>query len=119
EQIENPGERLPESADAQPREHERRELPTTLAGHEHFAAGRSLRIRQHAMLLDDERPPERNHHQDAEDAAGEGEHRDLEVVEVLWAVGYEKDERRNREHNAARDRFASGANRLDDVVLED
>jgi hypothetical protein len=71
------------------------------------------------MLLDDERSTQRNHHQHAEDAAGEGEHRDLEVVEVLLAAGAEEDQRRDREDDAGRHRLASRSDRLDDVVLQD
>ena len=64
-----------------------------LAGDEHVGAGRALRVGQHAVLLHDERAPERHHHQDAQDAAGEGEHRDLEVVEVARAALAEEDQR--------------------------
>ena len=71
------------------------------------------------MFLDDQRAAQRHHHQHAEDAAGEGQHRDLEVVEVVRAVRRQEDQRRDGEDDAAGDRLAGRADRLDDVVLED
>ena len=47
------------------------------------------------------------------------EHRDLEVVEVRRAVAAQEDQRRDREDDAAGDRFAGRSDRLHDVVLED
>ena len=43
-----------------------------LAGDQHLGAGGAFGVLQLAVLLDDERPPQRDHHQDAEQAA---EHR--------------------------------------------
>ena len=119
EQVEHPRQRLPERADAEPAEHERRQLAAPLAGDQHLGAGRAFRVGKHAVLLDDQRAPQRHHHQHAEDAAGEGQHRDLEVVEVAGAVRRQEDQRRNREDDAAGDRFAGRSDRLHDVVFED
>ena len=118
EEVEDPRQRLPQRADAEAGEHHRRQLAAALAGDQHVGARRAFRVRQHAVLLDDERAAQRHHHQHAEDAAGEGEHRDLEVVEVGRAVRRQEDQRRDREDDAAGDRFAGRSDRLDDVVLE-
>ena len=104
---------------AEAAEDHRRQLAAALAGDEHFGAGRAFGVGQHAVLLDDQRAAQRHHHQHAEDAAGEGQHRDLEVVEVAGAVRHQEDQRRDREDDAAGDRFARRSDRLDDVVLED
>ena len=70
------------------------------------------------VLLDDERPPERDHEEDAEGAADRREEKDDGVLEVIGPVRQEE-ERRHREDDARRDRFARRPDRLDDVVLED
>jgi hypothetical protein len=49
------------------------------------------------MLLHDERTAQRDHHQYAKDAAGEREHRDLDVVEIAGTVGHQENQRGNRE----------------------
>ena len=95
-QVEDAGHRLPQRAEGEPAEDERRELPAALAGDEHFRAGGALRIGQHAVLLDDQRAAQRHHHQHAENAAGKREQEDLRVVEVGRAVRHQKDQRRNR-----------------------
>ena len=118
EEVEDPRQRLPQRADAEAAEHQRRQLAAALAGDQHVGAGRAFRVGQHAVLLDDQRAAQRHHHQHAEDAAGEGQHRDLEVVEVARAVGRQEDQRRDGEDDAAGDRFAGRSDRLDDVVLE-
>ena len=118
EEVEDPRQRLPQGADADAGEHHRRQLAAALAGDEHVGAGRAFRVRQHAVLLDDQRPSQRHHHQHAENAAGEGQHRDLVVVEVGRPVGRQEDQRGDREDDAAGDRFSGRSNGLDDVVLE-
>jgi hypothetical protein len=70
------------------------------------------------MFLHDQCAAERHHHQDAENAAGKGEHRDLHVVEIPWTVGCQEDQRGDGEHDAARNRLTSGSDRLDDVVFQ-
>ena len=71
------------------------------------------------MLFHDERAPERHHHQDPQDASGEGEHRDLEVVEVARAPLPEEDQRGDGEDHAGGHRLAGRPDGLDDVVFED
>ena len=70
------------------------------------------------MLLFDEGAAQRHHHQHAEDAPGNREERDLQVVEVRRSVRDQEDERRNREHDARGERLAGRADRLHDVVFE-
>ena len=67
------------------------------------------------MLLDDERPPQRDHHQDAEQAA---EHRDDHDAGQVH-VEAEEHQGRHRHADAEGDRLAGRAGRLDDVVFED
>ena len=93
------------------------ELAALFARDQHLRAGGAFGIGQNAVLLHDQRAPQRHHHQHAEDAAGQRQHRDLEVVEVAGAAG-EENQRRHREDDAAGDRFAGRPDRLDDVVLE-
>ena len=64
---------------------------------------------------DDERAAQRDHHQDAEQAA---EHRDEHDARDL-EVEAEDQDRRHRDADAERDRLAGRAGRLHDVVLED
>ena len=47
-----------------------RQRAAALAGDQHVGAGGAFGIGQHAVLLDDQRAPQRHHHQHAEDAAG-------------------------------------------------
>jgi hypothetical protein len=97
---------------------ERGEASTSLASDKHFGARRSLRIGKHAVFLHDQRTAQRDHHQDAKNAAGKREHRDLDVVEISRTVGREEDQRGHSEHDAARNRLARGSDRLDDVVFQ-
>ena len=85
------------------------------AGLQHLGARRALGILEHAVLLDDERAPQRDHHQDAEQAA---EHRDEHDARDL-EIEAEDHDRRHRHADAEGDRLAGRARRLDDVVLED
>ena len=117
--LEDPRHRLPHRAEAEAHEHRARELAAAFAGHEHVGARRAFGEGQHAVLLDDQRAPQRHHHQHAEQAAGEREHGDLQIVEVIGAVRGEENQCRQREHDAGGQRFACRADRLDDVVLED
>src|SRR5581483_7311764 len=68
---------------------------------QHFGARRSFRILQRAVLLHDERAPQRNHHENAEQSAEDrDEHhaRDLEIEA-------EDENRRHRDADAERDRL--------------
>ncbi len=94
------------------------ERAALLAGDQHVGAGGAFRVGQDAVLLDDQRPPQRDHEQHAEDAAHQRQGEDVEVVEVRLAVR-EEDERRDGEGDAGGDRLAGRADRLHDVVLED
>jgi len=73
------------------------------ADDQHLRAGRSFGIFQRAVLLDDERPPERNHHQDAEQSAEHGD--DHDAADVHFEA--EQHERRHGDTDAKRDRFAA------------
>ncbi len=67
------------------------------------------------MLSDDERAPQRNHHQDAEQTAEQGyQHyaRDLEIKP-------QDHDRRHRYANAERYRLSSRARRLHYIVFQD
>ena len=70
------------------------------------------------MFFDDECSAERHHHEDAENAAREGQHRDLHVIEIAGAVRGQENKRRHREDHTAGDGLTGGSNRLHDVVLE-
>jgi hypothetical protein len=70
------------------------------------------------MFLHDQCAAQRHHHQDAKNAAGKGEHRDLHVVEIPGTIGRQEDERGDGEHDAAGNRLARRSDRLDDVVFK-
>jgi len=57
--------------------------------------------------------------QRADDPAGDGQERNLPVIEVRRAVGQEEDQCRDREDHPGRQRLTRRADRLDDVVFED
>ena len=71
EDLHDPRQRLPQRADAEAHEHGLGEGAAALAGDEDVGAGGAFGIGQDAVLLDDERAPQRHHHQHPEDAAGE------------------------------------------------
>jgi hypothetical protein len=77
EDVEHPRQRFPEGAHAKAAEHQGRKLSAALPGHEYLRAGGSLRIGQDPVFLDDQRAPQRHHHQDTEDAAAK-------VRTVIW-----------------------------------
>jgi hypothetical protein len=86
-----------------------------LAGDQHLGARRPLGVGQVAVLLDDQRAPQRDHHEHAHQTAcdrQDGDARDVEVVA-------HQQNRGNREHDPRRYRVRSRARRLNDVVLED
>ena len=53
-------------------EHGLGHVAAPFAGDQDVGAGGAFRVGQHAVLLDDQRAPQRHHHQHAEHAAGEG-----------------------------------------------
>ena len=69
--LHDPGQRLPQRADAETQEDRLRQRAAALAGHQDVGARRALGVGQDAVLLHDERAPQRHHHQDAEDPAGD------------------------------------------------
>ena len=76
------------------------------------------------MLLDDERPPERDHHQDAEQAAQAahehhaGDPDAQQMKEGLIEVVPEDHQGGHRDADPEGDRLAGRAGGLDDVVLK-
>ena len=118
-EVERPRQRLPQRADAQAAEHQRGELTAAFTGDQHLGARRAFRIRQQAVLLDDQGASQRHHHQHAENATCKRQQQDLRVIEISRAVWEEEDQRGHGKNHAAGHRFARRANRLDDVVLED
>ena len=77
EDLDDPRQRLPERADAEPQEDRLGQRAAAFAGDQHVGAGGALGVGQHAVFLDDQRAPQRDHHQHAENAAGDGEDGDL------------------------------------------
>ena len=75
-----------------PESHEDRfgKRSTTFARDEDVSARGPFRVGQHAVLFDDQRTTQRDHHQHAEDAARDRQHRDLEVIEIRGAKGSRK-----------------------------
>ena len=118
-QLDDPGEGLPRRPDAEAHEDGLGHVAALLAGDQDVGAGGAFRVGQRAVLLDDQRPPQRHHHQHPEHAAGEGAERDLQVGEVAGAVREEEEEGGEGEDDAGRNRLAGGPDGLDDVVLED
>ena len=86
-----------------------------LAGEQHIRAGRTFGIRQRAVLLHDELAPQRDHEEHAEPSADEREKEDARVLKIEA----EKDQRRQGEDDAGRNRLAGIARGLDDVVFKD
>ncbi len=73
--LDDPGEALPERADAQAHEDRARELAAAFPGDQHVRAGSAFGVGEYAVFLDDEGAAERHHHQHAEDAPGKREQR--------------------------------------------
>jgi hypothetical protein len=86
-----------------------------LTGDQHLRARRSLGVGQIAVLFDDQRPAQRNHHEDAHQAARDRQDRDARDVEI---VAHQQN-RGDREDDPRRDRVRRRAGGLDDVVFED
>ena len=118
EDLKDPRQRLPQRPDPHALKYRTRQRAASFARDQHLGARRALGVRQHAVLLYDERAPQRHHHEDAEDAPREGQHRDLEIVEEVGAVRREEDQRRHGEDDTRGHRLAGRSNRLHDVVFE-
>ena len=67
------------------------------------------------MLLDDESAPQRDHHQDAEQAPQHGHQHHARPFQLVT----QEHQGRHRRPDAEGDRLARRAGRLDDVVLQD
>ena len=104
-----------DAAEAQAEENAAGERATALAGDEHVGAGGAFGVRQGAMFLHDELATERNHEQNAEPAADQGEHEDTGVFEIEA----EKDQRGQGKDDTGGDGLAGVAGGLDNVVLKD
>ena len=74
--------------DAEADEHHLRGRPALLTRDEHLGAGRPFRVNELAVLFDDERAPQWDHHQDAEDRAQDrdGHHADRVHLEAEQAA---------------------------------
>ena len=106
---------LVDGRDEEPGEDQLRLRSSLFADHQHLSAGGSFGVHQFPVLLDDEAPPEGDHHEDAEDASEEG---DREHPVSFQVVAHQK-YRRHREDDPGSDRFPGASRRLDYVVLED
>jgi len=104
-----------EAAEAEAEEDAAGEGATAFACHEDVGAGGAFRIREVAVLFNDELAAEGNHEEDAEPAADEGEHEDARVLEIEA----EENQRGEREDDTGGDGLACVAGGLDDVVLKD
>src|SRR5882762_1005787 len=89
---------------------------TALARDEHVSAGSAFGKYQVSVFLDDELASQRDHEEHAEPPAEESQRKDSPKCE--FGPEAEKDQSRNREHDAGGERFAGRASRLDDVVFE-
>ena len=89
--------------------------PPCLADDQHVGAGGAFGILQRAVLLDDERPPQRDHHQDAQQPA---QHRDDHHPGDLHVEAQEHHGGHGHA-DAEGDRLAGRAGRLHDVVFQD
>jgi len=67
------------------------------------------------VLLHDEGPTERDHHEHAEQAAEDGDERDADVLEIVA----ENEQRGHGDAYAEGNRLTGGARGLDDVIFED
>src|SRR6266699_1886658 len=86
-----------------------------LAGDEDLRAGGALRIDQRVVLLDDQRPAQRDHHQHAHQPAHRREQRHATDLQV---VAHQEDGRNGEDHPGGHG-VAGRARGLHDVVLED
>ena len=114
-ELDDRGGELEEPAREQPLEDEAGLRPPLLSRDQHLRAGRALGVGQLPVLLDDQVPAQRDHHEHAEHAAGEGQHHRARPVQGEA----EEDERGQGEGDPRRDALPRRARRLDHAVLED
>ena len=86
-----------------------------LAGEQDIGAGGAFGIDERVVLFDDELSAQRDHEQDADPAAEQGEGKDARVLEVIA----EEDERGQGEDDAGGDGLTGIAGGLHNVVLKD
>jgi len=115
-----------QACDAQPVVGRACQAAALLAGDQHRRTRRSFGIGERRVLLDDQRPTQRDHHQHAQYTAHHRQRQDRPVREIRIAdavagrgVTAQEQEAGQCEHDAGGDRFARGADRLHDVVFED
>ncbi len=104
-----------EAAETEAEEDSGCEAAAALACDEDVGAGGAFGVDEGVVLFDDELSAERDHEEDAEPAAEEGEGKDAGGFEVEA----EEDERGEGEDDSAGDGLAGVSGGLDDVVLED
>ena len=104
-----------EAAEAEAEEDAGGEGAAAFAGDEDVGAGGAFGVDEGVVLFDDELAAERDHEEDAEPAAEEGEGEDAGGLEIEA----EEDEGGQGEDDAGGDGLAGVAGGLDDVVFED
>ena len=114
-ELEAAHEDLIDRGDAEAREHRPGAGAALLADDQDVRAGGAFRVGQDAVLLDDERAPQRDHHEHAEQAAERGD--DQHPCRVHLVA--EDHQGGHRDADAERDGLAGRADGLDHVVLED
>ena len=82
-QLERRHEKLVDERDAERLKHRLGVYAAAFAGDQHLGARRPFGVRQVAMLFDDERAAQRNHHQHTHQPAGDRENRDARDVEIV------------------------------------
>ena len=85
------------------------------AGQQDIRAGSAFGVGEPAVLLDDQLSPQRNHEEDAQQAAQQRQQKDARVFQVEA----EKDQRRQGEDDAGGDRLAGVAGGLDNIIFQD
>src|SRR5258708_7851813 len=93
-----------------------REGAASLACDQHVGARGALGKREVSMLFDDQLAAQRHHEEHAKPAAEKRQRKN--PPKSKFRAEAQKDQRRNREHDARGERFAGGARGLHDVVFE-
>ena len=102
------------AANSQPEKDAAGQRAAFFTGNQHVGACCAFGIGQRVVLLHNELAPQRNHEQDAEPAADQGEHEDAGVLKIES----EKDEGGQGEDDAGGDRLPGVAGGLNNVVFE-
>src|SRR6185369_9092845 len=104
-----------DAADAEAGEDRLRGGAAGLAGDEDLGASGPLGVDERLRFLDDQRPAQRDHHENPEQAAEDAHQDHLGDLQVVA----EDQQRRHGDAHAEGDALAGAAGRLGDVVLED